>query len=59
MTVKRVTYMNIAKYIRDVNISTNARIAVGRAIARALTEDNPMFDRVSFMYVITGGKASE
>lgn len=59
MALKRGVYLNIAKYVRDLPISASNRLLVGRAICRALLEDNPTFDKHSFMYIITRGKENE
>ena len=46
--------MDIAKCIRNTNLSLENRINVGRALATYFAKDDQFFDRPTFMGIVKG-----
>jgi hypothetical protein len=50
----RLILMDMAKVIRNCNISENNRILIGRDLATYFQTKDPFFDRKTFMQIVSG-----
>ena len=51
----RRVMMNIAKAIRNQEkVHREHRLLIGKAVAQVLYDENPLFDRATFLTILTG-----